>query len=163
MAMNSIQQSTGGCIIPAAAIVHSASATVLNNSTSNNAGGNCIDTAGFKGILRIRIHLGAASGICTAFKLQESATNTMGSPADIVGTVYGATGLPALPNASSSNTTHEFYINYRNTNRLRYVAPVVTVDGTGSGDYVSADYDCLEEAVLPFDDTSRGVTDHVSV
>lgn len=164
--MNQFEQSVNGWIIPPAAILHSASATILNTGTSveqGSAAAVSINCAGYN-FLVVRICIGATDGITTAFKLQESAAANMSSPSDITGAVYGTSPAPALPGISSDNTVHEFYVDLANTNRKQYIAPVVTMDGTGSGGFITASYSLHKQsAPLAFDDASRGVTDHVSV
>src|ERR1700689_4916842 len=120
--MNQFEQAVNGFIIPPQAIVHSASATVLNSGQQLGA---YIDTIQADYLL-VRIDVGAASGVATAFKLQECATSG-GSYTDIAGTVFGGSAVagsittpPAL-SAVVANTVWEFYITYRNGNRLRYV------------------------------------------
>lgn len=115
--MNSLQNVKFVNVCPPAAIVDNADFATA-----------AIDTAGF-GKLAVIFSLGATDIAMGALKLQQSDDSGMSGAADIAGTVFGATGAPALPSATDDNKIYAFHVSLQG--KRRYIDLVATA-GNGS-------------------------------
>jgi hypothetical protein len=122
--MNSLQNVKFFNVTPPGAIVDNADFTT-----------NAIDTVGF-GKLAVIFQLGATDIAMGALKLQQSDDSGMSGAADITGTVFGATGLPALPSATDDNKIYVFHVSLQG--KKRYVDLVATAGNGSAGTYGSA-------------------------
>jgi hypothetical protein len=122
--MNSLQNVKFVNVTPPAAIVDNADFTT-----------NTIDTVGF-GKLAVIFSLGASDIAMGALKLQQSDDSGMSGAADITGTVFGATGNPALPSATDDNKMYAFHVSLQG--KSRYIDLVATAGNGSTGTYGSA-------------------------
>jgi hypothetical protein len=94
-----------------------------------------IDTAGF-GKLAVIFSLGATDIAMAALKLQQSDDSGMSGAADIAGTVFGASGAPALPSATDDNKIYAFHVSLQG--KRRYIDLVATAGNGSLGTFGSA-------------------------
>lgn len=136
-------------IIPPAAILDDASATVLNY----------IDTIGYD-YLTMVFQLGATDIAAVAAYLTECATSG-GSYTAITGAAFsGTTGEGRLPTATDDNGLFVIYW-YLGGAGLRYVKPVFTAGNGSSGTFVSGIAILSNGEQPPFDATTRGLTGQI--
>ena len=125
--MNNFQNKKQGIITAPAAKVKNASFTTL-----------AVDTLGFSK-LAIYAILGDTDIAMTALKLQESDDSGMSGATDITGSIYGATGAPALPTATDDNKIFAFFVDLKG--RKRYIDLVATAGNGSTGTFLCATYE----------------------